>query len=92
MRAVLCAVLATLGLSGCGGMSKVVAAGKDTWMVSAGGGMYEQNPSSIREKVYAQANKHCESMGKTMEPISKDERQYELGRHTANVSLTFTCR
>jgi PBP1b-binding outer membrane lipoprotein LpoB len=38
-------------LASCSGMSTVVSVGKDTYMVSAGVGMYEQNPSGIRQKV-----------------------------------------
>lgn len=78
-------------LSGCGGMSKVVRAGADTYMVSSGGGMYEQNPSGIREEVYEAANAHCDGMRKKMEPVKVDERPYALGRHTASIALTFKC-
>jgi hypothetical protein len=53
--------------------------------------MYQQNPSGIREKVYAKANAYCDDMGKTMTPVDTNERQYELGRHTASLSLTFKC-
>ena len=78
-------------LIACGSMSKVVSAGKDTYMVSAGGGMYEQNPSGIRQEVYEAANTHCAGMHKTMEPVTTDERPYVLGRNTASISLTFKC-
>jgi hypothetical protein len=88
-RIVVLAVLTLL--SGCGGMSKVVRAGPDTYMVSSGGGMYEQNPSGIRQEVYEAANAHCDKMGKKMEPVNVDERPYALGRHTASISLTFKC-
>jgi hypothetical protein len=84
--------LITLLLAGCGSMSNVVSAGTDTYMVSAGGGMYEQNPSGIRQEVYEAANTHCAGMHKTMEPVSTDERPYVLGRNTASISLTFTCK
>lgn len=84
-------ITTALLLASCGGMSKVVSAGKGTYMVSAGGGIYEQNPSAIREEVYQAANAHCASMGKTMEPVATDERPYVLGRNTASISLTFTC-
>ena len=58
-------LLATVTLlSGCGGISKVVRAGADTYMVSSGGGMYEQNPSGIREEVYEAANADCDGMGR----------------------------
>lgn len=79
-------------LGGCGSMSRVVPAGKDTYMVSAGGGMYTQNPSGIREKVYEAANSHCAGMNKTMDPVTSNERPYALGRNTASISLTFTCK
>ena len=85
-------ITTALLLMSCSGMSKVVAAGKDTYMVSAGGGMYEQNPSGIRQKVYDAANAHCASMHKSMEPVATDERPYVLGRNTASISLTFTCK
>jgi hypothetical protein len=85
-------IAATALLASCGGMSRVVSAGKDTYMVSAGGGMYKQNPSGIRQKVYDAANAHCASMHKTMEPVTTDERPYVLGRNTASISLTFTCK
>lgn len=86
------ALLATaILLAACGSMSKVVRAGADTYMVSSGGGMYEQNPSGIREEVYEAANTHCDAMGKKMEPVKVDERPYALGRHTASVALTFKC-
>jgi hypothetical protein len=81
-----------LAITGCGSVSKVLRAGKDTYIVSAGGGMYEQNPSSIREEVYEKANAHCDRMGRSMEPIATDERPYRLGRHTASIALTFTCK
>jgi len=85
-------LLATLVLlTGCGSTSKVVRAGADTYMVSSGGGMYEQNPSGIREEVYEAANSHCDGMGKRMEPVKVDERPYALGRHTASIALTFKC-
>jgi hypothetical protein len=85
-------LIAAILLASCSGMSKVVSAGKDTYMVSAGGGMYEQNPSGIRQKVYEAANAHCAGMHKTMEPVTTDERPYVLGRNTASISLTFTCK
>ena len=81
-----------LVLSSCGSTSKIVRAGPDTYMISSGGGMYEQNPSGIRQKVYEQANEHCDSMGKTMVPVDTNERQYQLGRHTASIALTFKCQ
>jgi hypothetical protein len=90
MKAVI-AGLAALALSACGSTSKVVRAGPDTYMISSGGGMYEQNPSGIRQTVYERANAYCGSMGKTMTPVATDEQPYALGRHTANVSLTFKC-
>jgi hypothetical protein len=87
--------LAVIALSifatGCGSTSNIVRAGHDTYMISSGGGMYEQNPSGIREKVYEEANEHCDSMGKTMTPVDTNETQYQLGRHTASISLTFKC-
>jgi hypothetical protein len=89
-RAVLIAMALLLG--SCGSTSKVVKAGKDKYMVSAGGGIYEQNPSGIRQEVYEAANAHCASMGKEMEPVTTDERPYVLGRNTASLSLTFTCK
>lgn len=79
-------------LAGCRSTSQVVRAGPDTYMISSGGGMYEQNPSRIRQEVYVQANEHCDAMGKTMTPVDSNERQYQLGRHTANVALTFKCQ
>jgi hypothetical protein len=90
MKAFVLVATVTL-LSGCGGMSKVVRAGADTYLVSSGGGMYEQNPSGIREEVYEAANAHCDRMAKKMEPIKVDERPYALGRHTASIALTFKC-
>jgi hypothetical protein len=90
MKALVLLATVTL-LSGCGGMSKVLRAGADTYMVSSGGGMYEQNPSGIREEVYEAANAHCDGMGKKMEPVKVDERPYALGRHTASIALTFKC-
>ena len=79
-------------LTGCGSTSEVVRAGPDTYMISSGGGLYEQNPSGIRQEVYSQANEHCDAMGKTMIPVDINERQYQLGKHTASVSLTFKCQ
>lgn len=81
-----------VALAGCGSTSEVVRAGPDTYMISSGGGMYEQNPSGIRQEVYEQANEYCDNMGKTMVPVDTNERQYQLGRHTASVSLTFKCQ
>jgi hypothetical protein len=89
--AMLAAPMALL-IASCGSMSHVVSAGSNTYLVSAGGGMYEQNPSRIREQVYTSANAHCSKLGKTMEPVKVDERPYALGRNTANISLTFTCK
>jgi len=83
--------MAVLMLVGCGGTSEVVRAGPDTYMISSGGGMYEQNPSGIRQEVYQRANAYCDAMGKTMTPENTNERPYALGRHTASVSLTFKC-
>jgi hypothetical protein len=85
-------VLAILSLSACTHVPTVVSAGANTYVVSAGGGIYEQDPSRIREQVYTSANTHCSKLGKTMEPVKVDERPYALGRNTANVALTFTCR
>jgi len=51
-----------------------------------------QNPSGIRQQVYEAANAHCAGMRKTMEPVTTDERPYVLGRDTASISLTFTCK
>jgi hypothetical protein len=78
-------------LAGCGSTSEVVRAGPDTYMISSGGGIYEQNPSSIRQEVYEQANDYCDEKDKTMTPVDTNERQYELGKHTASISLTFKC-
>jgi hypothetical protein len=86
------AACAFLALVGCGSMSKVVRAGPDTFMVSAGGGMYEQNPSGIRQKVYEAANGYCDGMAKHMTPVQVNERPYELGGHTASIELTFRCQ
>jgi len=61
-------------------------------MISSGGGMYEQNPSGIRQEVYEQANEYCDNIGKTMAPVDTNERQYQLGRHTASISLSFKCQ
>jgi hypothetical protein len=83
---------AVLALAGCGGTSEVVRAGPGTYMISSGGGIYTQNPSGIRQKVYEQANKYCDAMGKSMVPVSTNERPYELGHHTASVELTFRCQ
>ena len=90
MRAAI-VTLAALTLAACGSTSKVVRAGPDVYMISSGGGIYTQNPSGIRQKVYEQANAYCDAMGKTMSPVATNEQPYALGRHTANVSLTFKC-
>lgn len=79
-------------LAGCGSTSEIVRAGPDTYMISSGGGIYEQNPSGIRQQVFEQANRHCDSMGKTMVPVDTNERQYQLGKHTASISITFKCQ
>lgn len=50
-------VAAIVAVVGCGSMSKVVRAGADNYMVSSGGGMYEQNPSGIRQEVYEAAKR-----------------------------------
>lgn len=84
-------IIAASFVAGCGGTSNVVRAGHDTYMISSGGGIYTQNPSGIRQKVYERANAYCDDMGKSMEPVETKERPYELGHHTANVSLTFRC-
>jgi hypothetical protein len=79
-------------LASCASTSDVVRAGPDTYMISSGGGMYQQNPSGIRQEVYSQANEYCDKMGKTMTPVDSNERQYQLGQHTASLSLTFKCQ
>jgi hypothetical protein len=81
-----------LALMGCASMSKVVRAGPDTYMVSAGGGMYEQNPSGIRQEVYEAANRYCDGMAKRMASVQVNERPYELGAHTASIELIFKCQ
>ena len=83
---------AFIALTGCASMSKVVRAGPDTFMVSAGGGMYEQNPSGIRQKVYEAANGYCDGMAKRMASVEVNERPYELGSHTASIELIFKCQ
>lgn len=75
-------IVVASGLSGCGSVSQVVGAGRDAYMVSASGGVF---PYPTSQKVYAAANAHCDGMGKTMEPVSTNERPY-------SVSLTFTCK
>lgn len=85
------AVLTSAVTTACSSVSDVVRAGPGTYMVSAGGGMYTQNPSGIREGVYRAANAKCDQMGQTMKPVDVEERPYELGRHTASVELTFRC-
>ena len=88
---IIMAVSAALMLAACGGTSDVVRAGPGVYMISSGGGLYQQNPAGIRQAVYERANAYCASMGKAMEPVSTDELPYELGRHTASISLTFKC-
>ena len=84
------AILVTL--SACASTSEVVRAGPGLFIVSSGGGMYEQNPSGIRQRAYQTANSYCDKLGKQMEPVQVNERQYELGHHTASIELTFKCQ
>lgn len=90
--AIFCVAITCSALASCGGMSKVVRTGADTFMVSSGGHMYEQNPSGIRQEVYEAANTHCASLGKTVETVRVNERPYALGRHTASIELEFRCQ
>jgi hypothetical protein len=85
-------LVGVLVLAGCGGTSDVVRAAPNTYMISSGGGIYTQNPSGIRQKVYERANKYCDAMGKSMVPLKTNEQPYELGHHTASVELSFKCQ
>lgn len=74
-------------LTGCA--AEIVPAGPDTYTVSASGGIYTQSSAGSRAKAYKAANDYCVKRGLVMVPVSVDERQYELGRHTANFTLIF---
>jgi hypothetical protein len=85
-------LICVLALASCGGTSEVVRAGPGTYMISSGGGMYTQNPSGIRQKVFERANAYCDAMGKSMVQVDVNERPYALGSHTASIELTFKCQ
>ena len=73
-------------LSGCT-CSKVIAAGPDTFMVSASGAGF--GTGGVRTEVYEKANKYCAERGLVMVPVSLDARLGELGRHAPTADLVF---
>ena len=80
-------IIVSAFLSGCA--AEIVPAGPDTYTVSASGGIYTQSSAGSRAKAFKAANEFCVKRGLVMVPVSVDERQYELGHHTANINLVF---
>ena len=68
---------------------QIVSAGPSTYIASSGGGVYTFDSGSVRESVYKAANEFCARQGLIMVPIEETERPYALGRHVANITLTF---
>jgi len=69
---------------------EVVPAGPDTYTVAGGGGLgFTPASGPVRARVYKTANTWCAARGLVMVPVAIDERPGEMGRHTAQVELTF---
>ena len=81
-----------LVISSCGTLPnpEVIPAGRDTYIVSAGGGLGWTTASEpVRKKVYKAANDYCAQRGLVMTPIHVEELAGVPGQHMAGVKLTF---
>lgn len=84
------AIAALCLLAGCVTTSKVVPAGQDTYMISAGNDACGNcTPPQIRAT--EQANAHCAAMNKTMVVKDTQNQTWDMG-FGHRVTITFSCQ
>lgn len=78
-----------LDLTGCAWQSEALKVGPDTYQVSANASPARGGPTGAKEMALSNANKHCASLGKSIEVVDEQD-QYAFPAN-GSVTVTFRC-
>lgn len=82
--------LYVLALSGCAGVTDVVPAGPDTYIVASHGVMGWSSGGAQKAKAFQDADEYCSRQGKQMMPVRTSEEPGGFGK-IASGEVEFKC-
>lgn len=88
-RGVVIPMLMVVSLAGCAWQSQVLRLNDDTWQVSANASPARGAGTGARRMALANANRHCEALGKTVE-VTNIETEYAFPTNRV-ATVTFRC-
>ena len=85
------ALILSLGLAGCAGVTDVVVPmGQDTFMIACHGTMGWSSAGAQKAKAFQQADEYCKKLGKQLQVINTTETPSGFGK-IASAEVQFRC-